>query len=144
MAKTRQQWFDDAKYGLFIHWGLYSILAGEYKGRKTDRIAEWIENNFDIPVEEYEKLAEQFNPTQFNADALGSAGVELSGYSYPVIVRKGTNDLGKTIRYFLNYSGSEQAVTYKYGDAEDVITGKEIKAGTELKIPAWNVRIIEA
>lgn len=31
MAKTRQQWFDDAKYGLFIHWGLYSILAGEYK-----------------------------------------------------------------------------------------------------------------
>ena len=32
MAKTRQQWFDDAKYGLFIHWGLYSILAGEYKG----------------------------------------------------------------------------------------------------------------
>ena len=77
-------------------------------------------------------------------DALGSAGVELSGYSYPVIVRKGTNDLGKTIRYFLNYSGSEQAVTYKYGDAEDVITGKEIKAGTELKIPAWNVRIIEA
>ena len=29
MAKTRQQWFDDAKYGLFIHWGLYSILAGE-------------------------------------------------------------------------------------------------------------------
>lgn len=77
-------------------------------------------------------------------DALGSAGVELSGYSYPVIVRKGTNDLGKTIRYFLNYSGSEQAVTYKYGDAEDVITGKEIKAGTELKIPAWDVRIIEA
>ena len=77
-------------------------------------------------------------------DALGSAGVELSGYSYPVIVRKGMNDLGKTIRYFLNYSGSEHAVTYKYGDAEDVITGKEIKAGTELKIPAWNVRIIEA
>ena len=34
MAKTRQQWFEDAKYGLFIHWGLYSILAGEYKGRK--------------------------------------------------------------------------------------------------------------
>ena len=72
MKDTKQQWFKDAKYGLFIHWGLYSILAGEYKGRKTDRIAEWIENDFDIPVEDYEKLAEQFNPTGFDADAFVS------------------------------------------------------------------------
>lgn len=85
MAKTRQQWFDDAKYGLFIHWGLYSILAGEYKGRKTDRIAEWIENNFDIPVEEYEKLAEQFNPTQFNADAFVKRAKEQWGVKYIVL-----------------------------------------------------------
>ena len=88
MAKTRQQWFDDAKYGLFIHWGLYSILAGEYKGRKTDRIAEWIENNFDIPVEEYEKLAEQFNPTQFNADAFVKRAKEQWGVKYIVLTAK--------------------------------------------------------
>ena len=43
------------KYGLFIHWGLYSILAGEYRGTKTDRIAEWIENDLNIPVEEIQK-----------------------------------------------------------------------------------------
>lgn len=49
MADTKQQWYKDAKYGLFIHWGLYSILAGEWKDpktgevTKTDRIAEWIE-----------------------------------------------------------------------------------------------------
>lgn len=48
MADTKQQWYKDAKYGLFIHWGLYSILAGEWKDpktgevTKTDRIAEWI------------------------------------------------------------------------------------------------------
>ncbi len=76
--------------------------------------------------------------------ALGSAGVELSGYSYPVIVRKGMNDLGKTVRYFLNYSGAEQAVTYKYGDAEDVLTGEKIKTNAELSIPVWGVQIVEA
>lgn len=48
MADTKQQWYKDAKYGLFIHWGLYSILAGEWKDpktgevTKTDRIAEWM------------------------------------------------------------------------------------------------------
>lgn len=76
--------------------------------------------------------------------ALGSAGVELSGYSYPVIVRKGMNDLGKTVWYFLNYSGAEQAVTYKYGDAEDVLTGEKIKTNAELSIPVWGVQIVEA
>ena len=76
-------------------------------------------------------------------NALEIAGVEISVYSYPVIVRKGTNDLGKTVRYFLNYSGSEQAVSYKYGDAEDVFTGEKIKTNTELGIPAWGVRIVE-
>jgi alpha-L-fucosidase len=65
---TKQQWFKDAKYGLFIHWGLYSILAGEYKGRKTPNIGEWIMNHLDIPVKEYEKLAARFNPTAFNAE----------------------------------------------------------------------------
>ena len=65
MKDTKQQWFKDAKFGLFIHWGLYALLAGEYNGKKTDRIAEWIMNDLDIPVEEYEKLASQFNPVEF-------------------------------------------------------------------------------
>lgn len=68
MADTKQQWFKDAKFGLFIHWGLYAILAGEYKGQKTDRIAEWIMNYLNIPREEYEKLAEQFDPVNFDAE----------------------------------------------------------------------------
>jgi alpha-L-fucosidase len=67
LKDTKQQWFKDAKYGLFIHWGLYSILAGEYKGKKTPNIGEWIMNHLDIPVKEYEKLAARFNPQKFNA-----------------------------------------------------------------------------
>lgn len=70
MDTDRMQWFREARYGLFIHWGLYAMLAGEYEGRKTDNIAEWIMNDLDIPVAEYEKLAAQFNPTEFDADAI--------------------------------------------------------------------------
>lgn len=66
---TKQQWFKEAKYGLFIHWGLYAILAGEYKGKRTHNIAEWILRDLEIPLAEYEALAAQFNPTEFNAEA---------------------------------------------------------------------------
>ncbi len=67
---TKKAWFKEAKYGLFIHWGLYALLAGEYKGKETKKIGEWIMNHMDIPVEEYEALAKQFNPTKFNAEQL--------------------------------------------------------------------------
>lgn len=87
MQDTKQQWFKEAKFGLFIHWGLYSILAGEYKGKKTDRIAEWIMNDLDIPVEEYEKLAAQFNPTEFDADAIVKKAREW-GMKYLVFTAK--------------------------------------------------------
>lgn len=70
MQDTKQKWFKDAKYGLFIHWGLYSVLAGEYQGRRTNRIAEWIMNDLHIPIKEYEKTALNFNPVHFNADQL--------------------------------------------------------------------------
>ena len=52
------QWFQDARFGMFIHWGLYSLI-----GR-----GEWVMHNEKIPVPEYEKLVPQFNPVQFNAD----------------------------------------------------------------------------
>lgn len=84
---TKQQWFKDAKFGLFIHWGLYSILAGEYRGTKTDKIAEWIMNYLDIPVEEYEKLAEEFDPTQFDAEFIVRKAKEW-GMKYIVFTSK--------------------------------------------------------
>lgn len=68
MHDTKQQWFKDAKFGLFIHFGLYSQLAGEYEGETTPSIAEWIMNTLDIPKTEYRKLAREFNPTDFDAD----------------------------------------------------------------------------
>lgn len=88
MADTRKDWFREAKYGLFMHWGLYSILAGEYKGVKTDRIAEWIMNYLHIPAPEYEKLAELFNPQSFNADEIVRMAKEEWGMKYMVFTTK--------------------------------------------------------
>lgn len=62
----RMQWWRDAKFGMFIHWGLYSIPAGEWKGTEYDRIGEWIMNWAKIPPAEYRQLANQFNPQKFN------------------------------------------------------------------------------
>ena len=77
------KWFDEAKYGLFINWGLYSIPAGEWKGKKYPNIGEWIMHDAKIPVKEYEQLATQFNPEKFNAEEWaqsgGGCGHEVSG-----------------------------------------------------------------
>lgn len=62
------KWFDEAKYGLFINWGLYSIPAGEWKEKKYPNIGEWIMHDAKIPVKEYEQLARQFNPKKFSAE----------------------------------------------------------------------------
>ena len=67
--KARLAWFHEAKYGLFIHWGLYAIPAGEWKGKRIPGIGEWIMNRARIPVAEYEQLAKQWNPVKFDAEA---------------------------------------------------------------------------
>lgn len=63
----RLDWFRDAKFGLFIHWGLYAIPAGQWKGNEVKGIGEWIMLRERIPVEEYGDLAKQFNPVEFDA-----------------------------------------------------------------------------
>lgn len=87
MNDTKQQWYKEAKFGLFIHWGLYALLAGEYKGKKTNFIAEWIMNTLDIPVPEYEKLAAEFNPVEFDADKIVRKAKEW-GMQYIVFTAK--------------------------------------------------------
>ena len=61
----RMNWWREARFGMFIHWGLYAIPAGEWNGKKN--YAEWILTNAQIPVSEYKQFAPQFNPVQFNA-----------------------------------------------------------------------------
>lgn len=69
-TNTRMDWWKKDKLGMFMHFGLYSILAGKYEGTQTENIAEWIMHDLQIPVSVYEKLANTFNPTEFNADSI--------------------------------------------------------------------------
>ncbi len=66
-AHARGAWLKESRFALFIHWGLYSELSGRWKGETHYGIAEWIMNRARIPVAEYEKVAEHFNPTNFDA-----------------------------------------------------------------------------
>ena len=83
----RLAWFHEAKFGLFIHWGLYAIPAGEWKGRPVAGIGEWIMNRAQIPVREYEPLATRFNPVRFDADAWVRLAQD-AGMQYLVITAK--------------------------------------------------------
>jgi alpha-L-fucosidase len=87
MKEKRLEWFREAKYGLFIHWGLYAIPAGEWKGQRIPGIGEWIMNRAKIPVKEYEQLAKQFNPVKFNADEWVRMAKD-AGMKYIVITSK--------------------------------------------------------
>ncbi|MGN0979688.1 MAG: alpha-L-fucosidase [Candidatus Avoscillospira sp.] len=64
----RMKWFRDARYGMFIHWGLYSQLAGYWNGVRYHSIAEWIMSYAKIPVKEYSQLMHSFNPVDFDAE----------------------------------------------------------------------------
>jgi len=85
--KARLAWFREAKYGLFIHWGLYAIPAGEWKGKRIPGIGEWIMNRARIPVAEYEQLAKQWNPLQFDPEAWVQLAKD-AGMKYVVITSK--------------------------------------------------------
>jgi alpha-L-fucosidase len=85
--QERLAWFKDAKYGLFIHWGLYAIPAGEWKGKRIPGIGEWIMNRARIPVAEYEQLAKQWSPVKFDADQWVQMAQD-AGMKYIVITSK--------------------------------------------------------
>ena len=85
---ARMAWWREARFGLFIHWGVYAVPAGVYKGERIRRSGgEWIMTRASIPVAEYERYAPQFNPTLFNADEWVRTARD-AGMKYIVITSK--------------------------------------------------------
>ncbi|HET7769072.1 MAG TPA: alpha-L-fucosidase [Chloroflexota bacterium] len=83
----RLNWWREARFGMFIHWGLYAIPAGEWKGERIPGIGEWIMLRARVPVKEYEQLAKQFNPVKFSAaEWVGLA--KRAGQKYLTITAK--------------------------------------------------------
>ena len=85
--EKRLEWFREAKYGMFIHWGLYAIPAGEWHGRRCLGLGEWLMNRCQVPVKEYEQLASQFNPIRYNPDEWVQLAQD-AGMKYIVITSK--------------------------------------------------------
>ena len=84
---ARMAWWRDARFGMFIHWGVYSVPAGTYNGEKIKGLGEWIMSEGKIPMSDYQKFAGQFNPTNYNADEWVKLAKE-AGMKYIVITAK--------------------------------------------------------
>jgi alpha-L-fucosidase len=84
----RMAWWREARFGIFMHWGLYSVLAGSWKGQRSPKAnGEWIMNDLKIPLAEYEALVHQFNPARYDPGAW-AAMVAGAGAKYLVITSK--------------------------------------------------------
>ena len=84
---ARMAWWRDARFGMFIHWGVYSIPAGEWNGKRIGGGGEWIMNEAEISVADYAKLPAEFDPVKFDADAWVKLAKE-AGMKYIVITAK--------------------------------------------------------
>ena len=84
---ARMAWFREAKFGMFIHWGVYAVPAGTYNGEQIKGIGEWIMLRGKIPVAEYRAFAKEFNPVKYKPDAWAALAKE-AGMKYVVITAK--------------------------------------------------------
>ena len=83
----RMEWFNEARFGMFIHWGLYAQPAGVWNGKPVKGIGEWIQSKAAIPVSDYSPLQKTFNPVKYDPDAWVRAA-KNAGMKYIVITSK--------------------------------------------------------
>lgn len=84
---ARMAWWREARFGLFIHWGVYSVPAGVYEGEKIKGIGEWIMLKAKIPVDQYQSYAQEFNPVKYDPEAWVRMAKD-AGMKYVVITSK--------------------------------------------------------
>ena len=122
-----------------------SIINGTAKG--ADEKAEAKVFMELLMPQEAEVLAsyDHYNWKEYAAitEALNSVEVEIPEYNWPVIIRKGSNDLGKCVRYILNYSAEEQNVVYHGANGTELFSGEAVQDGETVTVSPWNVKIVE-
>ncbi|MDX1636853.1 MAG: alpha-L-fucosidase [Balneolaceae bacterium] len=89
----RMEWWRDDTFGMFIHWGPYAVPAGVYNGEEIPGIGEWIMDRAEIPVDEYEQYARQFNPVQYDAEEWVQVARD-AGMKYIIITSKHHDGFG--------------------------------------------------
>jgi alpha-L-fucosidase len=89
----RMAWWSEARFGMFIHWGLYSVAAGHWNGKASNGAGEWLLNDMQIPPSEYEALRGQFNPVKFDAEKWVHIAKD-AGMKYIVITTKHHDGFG--------------------------------------------------
>ena len=87
LKDSKMQWWREAKFGMFIHWGLYSVPAGVCNGKEVPFTGEWIMNMGKISVADYKVYANQFNPLKFNAEEWVKLAKD-AGMKYIVLTSK--------------------------------------------------------
>jgi alpha-L-fucosidase len=90
---ARMEWWRDARFGMFIHWGAYANPAGVYRGETVPGVGEWIMNTAHIPVAEYESIAADFNPVQYDAEEWVRIAKD-AGMKYIIITSKHHDGFG--------------------------------------------------
>jgi alpha-L-fucosidase len=86
-STEKMEWWREARFGLFIHWGVYAIPAGTYHGREINKAGEWIMNRAKIPVAEYRDFAKEFNPVNYNPEEWVRLAKD-AGMKYIIITSK--------------------------------------------------------
>jgi alpha-L-fucosidase len=84
---SRTAWWEKARFGMFIHWGVYTIPAGDYNGKYVPGLGEWIMSDAKIPVATYKDYAKKFNPTEYNPEQWVHMA-KSAGMKYIVITTK--------------------------------------------------------
>ncbi|NBC04091.1 MAG: alpha-L-fucosidase [Bacteroidetes bacterium] len=136
----RMEWWRDAKFGLFIHWGPYAVPAGVHNGERiTSTTGEWIMNGAQIPVEEYEEYARQFNPTKYDADDWVRIAKD-AGMKYIIITSKHHDGFALWGSEVGNYNSVDFAEIGKdlLDELKEAADKHDIKLGFYYSIMDWH------
>lgn len=135
----RMEWWRDAKFGMFVHWGPYAVLAGVYNGERIEGIGEWIMERAEIPVEEYEEYSRQFNPTEYDADEWARIAKD-AGMKYIIITSKHHDGFGLWESEAGDYNSAEFAEIRKdlLDELKAAADKHDIKLGFYYSIMDWH------